>query len=142
MSLEMTVGQSQSIGTETGFPISNFPIVFVNPAPLLCISKIGGLYILTTGADPNTPSLVMILPSPTLVGDSAVYYGHVIRTTSLRDSIVVPAGSFSCVRYDVLQSDTLRGRIYVSPEIGIIKCWQRYYGVAALVDELRTYQLH
>lgn len=140
-SLSMTVGQPDTFGTEKAYPVSNIPFVFVDPGPLLWANKSGGLYNVIPGPFPPAPAFVRVFQFPTVVGDSSRYSGHTIRTTLVSEQVVVPAGSFTCVRYDIFQGDTLRGRLFFAPNIGIVKVWQRYYAVSALVDELRSYQL-
>ena len=141
-SLSMQVSQPDTFGTELAFPVSNFPIVFVNPSPLLCANKAGGLYNVIPGPNPLSPAFVKLLPFPSTIGDSIVFSGHTIRTTSVNERVVVPAGSFICVRYDIMQYNSLRGRLFVAPKVGIVKAWQRYYAMSAVIDELLSFQIH
>lgn len=142
ISLQMTVGQPESLGTERAYPVSNFPFVFVNPSPLLCANKAGGLYNVIPGPDPLSRAFAKVFAYPTSPGELTTIYGYTIRTGTVSEQVVVPSGSYTCVRYDILQSDSLLGQLYVAPGTGIVKSWKRYYGVSALVDELRSFQLH
>ena len=141
-SLLVSVGQPDTFGTEKAYPVANFPFVFVSPEPLLCSNRPGGLYIAIPAPDSLSAAFARLLTFPTNLGDSITFSQHTIRTASVNEHVVVPGGSFTCVRYDIFQSDTLRGKLFVAPNIGIVRVWQRYYAVSALVDEMRSFRLH
>lgn len=141
-SLLMSVGQPDTFGTEKAYPVADFPFVFVSPEPLFCSNKPGGLYNAIPAPDSLSAAFARLLTFPTNVGDSTHFSQHTIRTASVNEHVVVPGGSFTCVRYDIFQSDTLRGQLFVAPNIGIVRAWQRYYAVSALIDEMRSFRLH
>ncbi len=139
--LSMTVGQPDTLGTEEAYPVSNFPFVFIDPGPLLWANRTGGLYNVIPGPTPPSRAFVRVFQYPTAMCDSLRFSGHTIVTASVTEMVTVPAGSFRCVRYDIFQSGTLRGQLFVAPNVGIVKSWQRYFGLSALVDELWTFQV-
>ncbi len=61
---------------------------------------------------------------PTFRGDS---FDHSTNVASIDTIVHVPAGNFSCIKYQVFDGAILSNDTYVSPGIGIIKMVS-YYG--------------
>ena len=140
-SLMVTVGQPDTFGTEKAYPVSNFRLEFEDPGPLLRVNRTDGLYNVAVRPSPDPPSFIHVLTFPTVIGDSLPYSGYIIRTGSVNESVTVPAGSFTCIRYDILLNGITVGQTYVVPNIGIVKSWQRYFGLLRQVDQLRSYHI-
>ena len=140
-SLLMAVGQPDTFGREIVYPVSNFPFVFTQPGPLLLANKSNGLHNVIGRPHPLSPVFLHVLQFPTAVGDTVRFSGYTIRSGSLSESVAVHAGSFTCIRYDILQDNVAVARIFMVPDIGIVKSWQRYYGLSGLVDQLHSFQV-
>ncbi len=143
----MTAGERRSVGADTGYQLSRFPVlVFAIPGnpTIIWNNKSDGLYRIEGQDSLAYLWVAKVLPYPASVGDSVNVAGQIIKVASLIDPVAVPAGVFTCVRYDVsfVHSSALRGQIYVAPNVGIVASWTAYGPSLRYVDELSSYQLH
>jgi len=91
-------------------------------------------------AGPTPPIIERALPYPTHVGERIPYDGHQVVTKSLSTSVTVPAGSFSCLWYEVHKDNALVAEYWIKPDIGIIKSWIEL-GTTKYYRELLDYEL-
>ncbi len=138
--VQVAVCQPDTFGTEK-VPVSNLHFELEDPAPLLRANGSNGLYSVQTTPNPASAIFILVLKSPTVVGDSLTYAGYVVRTGSLNESVTAPAGAFTCIRYDISLAGVIVGQVYAAPNIGIVKSRQRYFGLLRSVDQLRSYHL-
>jgi len=138
----MAVGQPDTFGTEKAYPVSNFRFEFEGTNLFLRVHRSDGLYNVKPRSNPDPPIFIHVLPFPTMIGDSLLYSGYVIRTGSANESVTVPAGSFACIRYDISENGIIVGETFVAANIGIVKFWQRYFDLLRQEDKLRSYYLN
>ncbi len=77
---------------------------------------------LWTYAADSTPSELLALKFPTTIGDSYPYYNVTVHVDDTALSVTVPAGMFTCYYYRMtVPIFGTVGKIWVSPDIGIVK---------------------
>jgi len=137
----MAVGQPDTIGNDIAFPVSNFRFEFEGTDVFLRVNRSDGLYNVKEPI-PDPPVFIHILTFPTAVGDSLPFRGYVIRTGLVNESVRVPVGTFTCVRYDISLDGIIVGQTFVAPNVGIVRFWQRYFGLLREENRLRSYYLN
>jgi hypothetical protein len=140
----MSVGELDTFGTEAGYQIEHFVVGdgIEYLGPVLWANKADGLYDIVGRPFPLPPALHRALIFPTHVGDTLVFAGYLILTAALEEAVVVAAGIFNCVRYDVFMNNAMVAQVYAAPNVGIIKSWQLTFPRSRRVDKLVSYQLH
>jgi hypothetical protein len=119
----MTVLWRDTNQTFVGCYIRDFIFWYLDPGGLLAANRADGFYLATwlPSYPPATPRVARALPYPTFPGDTLTCQGLMITTQSLSTRILVPAGTYYCVKYDVSTNGESVGTIWAAPNIGIVK---------------------
>jgi len=144
----MTIDRLDTIKSFIGYHVTGF--ILWSWRTTYCSQTTDGVYI-AVDPDEGLPVSIPPLPPkplitgkglsfPTVIGDSWQFDTYVIRTKNLNQSISVPAGIFSCVEYEILDSSSVVGAIWSSPNMGIVKATLKV-GSQTQVNELNSYKL-
>jgi hypothetical protein len=143
--VHMNVVKADTLESFAGFYIENY-IVYLgwDVSAVVFANKEDGLYIARRFGffnPPPPPKIEKALSYPTFVGDSTNFDYHIIRTLSINEIINVSSGSFKCIVYEVFDDNMLVGKLWLTPNVGIVKYWQ-LFGVVNLEYELKSYKLN
>jgi hypothetical protein len=154
----MEVWRQDTMDTFIGYSLRNLiigPVVFFG-GPMIFANRSDGLYSAEQSggvpvapmppvspmppAPAAPPKIARTLPYPTFDGDTLTYLQYKIKTESTSCTVSVPAGSFQCIQYTVLQYEDTVGMIWCKPDVGLVKTWARY-GYAEYAHNLLSYSL-
>jgi len=139
--LTMTVGAPDTIADVTYHSISNFIFPYLDVTLWTNLPDgVYGISPLPPPPGPSPPNVSQLLSFPTFPGDTLVYRAYTLHTASLSVNIVVPAGSFNCVRYDIYSAGEMVAQLFITPNVGIIKAWRKT-GQSRIVEELDSLQV-
>jgi len=121
----MTILGPDTIGSTYGYSIINGNFIYNLIQPFGLINRQDGLYAATVYPP---PTYTKALPFPTIAGDEVVYDNYQVKTKSLQRIVSVPAGTFTCVEYEVSHyyyHYIVCPEMCCSPNVGIIKLSER-----------------
>lgn len=142
--VHMKVVKVDTLGSFAGHYIENYlvylgwdvsAVVFANKEDGLYIARRFGFFY-----PPPPPKIEKALSYPTFVGDTTHFDYYIIRTSSLDDIMNVSPGIYKCIVYEVFSENVLVGKLWMVPNVGIVKYWQ-LYGVVNLNYELISFQI-
>lgn len=142
--VHMNVVKADTLGSFAGHYIENYlvylgwdvsAVVFANKEDGLYIARRFGVFY-----PPPPPKIEKALSYPTFIGDTTHFDYYIIRTSSLDEILSLSSGTFKCIVYEVFSENVLVGKLWMSPNVGIIKYWQ-LFGVVNLNYELQSFQL-
>jgi hypothetical protein len=143
--VHMSVVKADTLESFAGFYIEDYivylgwdvsAVVFANKEDGLYIARRFGFF-----SPPPPPKIEKALSYPTFVGDSTNFDYYIIRTLSINEIINISSGSFKCIVYEVFDDNMLVGKLWLTPNVGIVKYWQ-LFGVVNLEYELKSYKLN
>lgn len=142
--VHMNVIKADTLESFAGYYIENY-IVYLgwDVAAVVFANKEDGLYIARRFGffyPPPPPKIEKALSYPTFIGDSTQFDYYIIRTSSLDEIVNVSSGKYKCIVYEVFSENVLVGKLWMLPNVGIVKYWQ-LFGVVNLNYELQSFQL-
>ena len=119
----MTVVRAETLDSFPGFYVDD---LIIGPPILdrvILANLVGGLYTATAQyvSPPRPPKISKALPFPTFEGDSLTYFGYGICTRAVSDPVVVPAGAFRCIKYNVISDTDTVAIIWATPNVGLVR---------------------
>ena len=142
------VAASQTIGSGIFFRISNLPVsvgMILSWHITQYANKDFGLIGIVEPdkiiVGPPPPLVVdTVLLYPTKVGDEHDLQRFKVRTAAKNLVVQTSVGTFQAYQYDVFSDTSLVTQIWMAPNIGIVKSWQRF-GFAQSYRFLISYQV-
>jgi hypothetical protein len=142
-SVTMVVRSRDTVLGVSGYNVDNLIIgpVFFLEMYMLDNRSDGLYYVLWALMDPpSVPVLSKALPFPTHIGEVISFHGYTITTESINDKIMVPAGTYDCIKY-VARSDTVVvGTIWSKPDLGPVQTWAKY-GLIEYTHQLNSFSI-
>ncbi len=142
-SVTMVVRSRDTVLGVSGYNVDNLiigPIIFLEMYML--DNRSDGLYYVLWALTepPSIPSLSKALPFPTHLGEVISFHGYTITTESISDQIMVPAGTYNCVKYVARTDSIVIGTIWSKPNLGLVRTWAKY-GLIEYTHQLNSYSL-
>lgn len=142
--VKMEVDKEDTLDSFIGFSIKDYIFLITwDISEILFANKDDGLYIVQRQGfvyPPQPARISKALSYPTFVGETNSFGGYIIKTKSLSELKSVEAGSFNCILFEVFFHDALVGKLWVAPNLGIVKSW-RLFGLVIEENELLYYNL-
>jgi hypothetical protein len=116
----LSVFGPDTLGAAYEYYLSNEKSIYLFFLPSGVFENKDGLYAPTPYPPPDSTRAIVY---PTVPGDSCVYDHYIRKTISINEVITVPAGTFSCVEYDlyIVSPYVLCQKMWCAPGVGIVK---------------------